>query len=333
MAADDVEILRCLALSFRQDKYCDVGFVCQILLPYVSSAAFRIILDYLYTGALHAPNDPPPAAAPLGTVHGQHPPQPHHQRHPHIPGHPSSSVASVPQVQGAAGGRGLKLAGLSSSLLSPLRVLPHTWLPPHLGSPTPAMLLAAARSMPLAAVAVVAPHSLTSVSSTSLSKTCTANSEVVQNARGSVQRNAIGNSARGPITGEGDRCVDAQGGETNGSSSISYSCSGGARRQDDACLVEAYATAQQYFLTSLQRQLLAHMEALLSTGHQDRIGFMMSLALEHGLEPLTALATAKWTAAQNPYSVSFTDAFSGAAVCACVTEAAAWAPSQVWVGK
>lgn len=69
-----------------------------------------------------------------------------------------------------------------------------------------------------------------SVSSTSLSKTCTANSEVVQNARGSVQRNAIGNSARGPITGEGDRCVDAQGGETNGVPAISYSCSGGANQ-------------------------------------------------------------------------------------------------------
>lgn len=105
------------------------------------------------------------------------------------------------------------------------------------------------------------------------------------------------------------------------------------QRQNDACLVEAYATAQQYFLTSLQKQLLLHMESLLSAGPQDRIGYMMSLSLDHGLDPLTALAAAKWTAAQNPYSVCFTDAFSGAAVCACVSEAAVWAPSQVGVGS
>lgn len=101
------------------------------------------------------------------------------------------------------------------------------------------------------------------------------------------------------------------------------------QRQNDACLVEAYATAQQYFLDSLQKQLLQHMEFLLSAGPQDRIGYMMSLSLDHGLDPLTALAAAKWTDAQNPYSVCFTDAFSGAAVGACVSEAAVWAPSQV----
>jgi hypothetical protein len=69
-----------------------------------------------------------------------------------------------------------------------------------------------------------------SVSATSLSKTCTGTSEVTQNTKGSVQRNAIGNSSRGAIVGEGDRCVDAQGGEKEGVPAISYSCSGGANQ-------------------------------------------------------------------------------------------------------
>lgn len=68
------------------------------------------------------------------------------------------------------------------------------------------------------------------ISSTSLSKTCTAYSEISKNTKGSVQRNAIGNSARGAIIGEGDRCVDAQGGAQKGVPAISYNCSGGANQ-------------------------------------------------------------------------------------------------------
>ena len=75
-----------------------------------------------------------------------------------------------------------------------------------------------------------AGSALASISKTSLSKTCTAYSEINKNPAGSLQRNAIGNSSRGAIVGEGDRCVDAQGGEKNGVPAISYNCSGGANQ-------------------------------------------------------------------------------------------------------
>ena len=68
------------------------------------------------------------------------------------------------------------------------------------------------------------------ISKTSLSKTCTASSEITKDSKGSLQRNAIGNSSRGAIVGVGGRCVDAQGGEKNGAPAISYRCSGGANQ-------------------------------------------------------------------------------------------------------
>lgn len=91
-------------------------------------------------------------------------------------------------------------------------------------------------------------RAIASISAMQPSKSCASYTEVVRTANGSVQRNAIGNSSRGPVSGEGGRCMEARQGPDGRAPVVAVACHGSVgqawvyavdrtlRLEDNTCL-------------------------------------------------------------------------------------------------